>query len=70
MSVSLTPFANRAKEWLAGHRLALCTLPEKVEANGDTQVILPRKGVLELSRLLLEEDEKIAIVIGRKLVLT
>lgn len=47
-----------------GHRLALCTLPEKVEANGDTQVILPRKGVLELSRLLLDEDEKIAIVIG------
>lgn len=47
-----------------GHRLALCTLPEKVDVNGDIQVILPRKGVLELSRLLLEEDQEIAIVIG------
>ena len=32
-----------------GHRLALCTLPGKIEATDDTQVILPRKGVLELS---------------------
>lgn len=47
-----------------GHRLALCTLPEKIDASGDTQVILPRKGVLELSRLLLEEDQDIAVVIG------
>lgn len=47
-----------------GHRLALCTLPEKVDASGDTQVILPRKGVLELARLLLDEDENIAVVIG------
>jgi DNA polymerase-3 subunit beta len=47
-----------------GHRLALCTLPEKVDVNGDTQVILPRKGVLEMARLLLEDEEDIAIVIG------
>ena len=47
-----------------GHRLAMCTLPEKVGVNGDIQVILPRKGVLELARLLLEEDAEIAIVIG------
>jgi DNA polymerase-3 subunit beta len=47
-----------------GHRLALCTLPHKVDVNGDTQVILPRKGVLELSRLLLEEEGEIAVVIG------
>ena len=47
-----------------GHRLAMCTLPEQVDANGDTQVILPRKGVLELARLLLEENAEIAIVIG------
>ena len=47
-----------------GHRLALCTLPEKIDASGDTQVILPRKGVLELSRLLLEDEENIAVVIG------
>ena len=34
-----------------GHRLALATAPALVEA-GDTGVIVPRKGVLELSRLL------------------
>ncbi|HDY83894.1 MAG TPA: DNA polymerase III subunit beta [Halieaceae bacterium] len=47
-----------------GHRLAMCTLPQKVGVDGDIQVILPRKGVLELARLLLEEDAEIAIVIG------
>mgnify|MGYP003625704056 CR=1 FL=1 len=47
-----------------GHRLALCTLPGKIDVNADAQVILPRKGVLELSRLLLEDEEDIAIVIG------
>jgi len=49
-----------------GHRLAMCTLPEKVKVNGegDTQVILPRKGVLELARLLMDEEAEIAIVIG------
>lgn len=49
-----------------GHRLAMCTLPEQVSVNGDgdTQIILPRKGVLELARLLLEDEADIAIVIG------
>ena len=49
-----------------GHRLAMCTLAQKigVKGEGETQIILPRKGVLELARLLLEEDAEIAIVIG------
>lgn len=47
-----------------GHRLAMCTLGGKVDTGDDTQVILPRKGVLELSRLLLAEEDEIAIVIG------
>lgn len=49
-----------------GHRLAMCTLPQKVDVSGDggTQVILPRKGVLELARLLMEDDADISIVIG------
>jgi DNA polymerase-3 subunit beta len=44
----------------------MCTLPEKVAVNGDggTQVILPRKGVLELARLLMDDEADIAIVIG------
>ncbi len=47
-----------------GHRLALCTLPDKLDAAGETQVILPRKGVLELARLLLDEEAEVAVVIG------
>ncbi|QIB65612.1 DNA polymerase III subunit beta [Kineobactrum salinum] len=47
-----------------GHRLAMCTLPSAVDNAEDVQVILPRKGVLEMARLLLDEDEEIAIVLG------
>ena len=47
-----------------GHRLAMCTLADSIEVSGDAQVILPRKGVLELARLLLDEDADIAVVIG------
>ncbi|MDX1733985.1 MAG: DNA polymerase III subunit beta [Halioglobus sp.] len=49
-----------------GHRLAMCTSPDKikVKGDGDVQVILPRKGVLELARLLMDEDADIDIVIG------
>jgi len=47
-----------------GHRLAMCTLPSSVDSSEDAQIILPRKGVLELSRLLLDEDADIAIVLG------
>lgn len=47
-----------------GHRLAMCTLPSKLDLEDDTQVILPRKGVIELSRLLLEDEAEIAILIG------
>jgi DNA polymerase III subunit beta len=47
-----------------GHRLAMCTLPGPVPVEEDIQVILPRKGVLELARLLLDENEDIAVVLG------
>ena len=47
-----------------GHRLAMCTLPGTVDVTEDTQVILPRKGVIELSKLLLEDEAEIAVVIG------
>ena len=49
-----------------GHRLAMCTLPEKLKVKGDgaAQVILPRKGVLELARLLMDDEGDIEIVIG------
>lgn len=40
-----------------GHRLALCFYPEKQEDRETTQLIIPRKGVLELSRLLRNDCE-------------
>jgi DNA polymerase-3 subunit beta len=49
-----------------GHRLAMCTLKEKINVTGEggVQVILPRKGVLELARLLVDDDAEIKITIG------
>ncbi len=48
-----------------GHRLAMCTLQGEFPVDDDSkQVILPRKGVLELARLLQDESGEIALVIG------
>ena len=46
-----------------GHRLALCTRPVSVTADSAVQAILPRKGVVELSRLLDGEGE-VEVVLG------
>jgi DNA polymerase-3 subunit beta len=48
-----------------GHRLAMCTLAAATGLTDRTQVILPRKGVLELGRLLAEGDGEVALEIGR-----
>jgi DNA polymerase-3 subunit beta len=45
-----------------GHRLALCTAPDKVDGS-DVGVIIPRKGVLELARLL-DSDDNMSLVVG------
>ena len=47
-----------------GHRLAMCTLEAAIDAVGLLQVILPRKGVIELSRLLINEEQDVEVVIG------
>ena len=49
-----------------GHRLAMCTLKDKISVTGEggVQVILPRKGVLELARLLVDDEAEIQINIG------
>ncbi|MGK0442527.1 MAG: DNA polymerase-3 subunit beta [Pseudohongiellaceae bacterium] len=47
-----------------GHRLAMCTLETPIDAAELLQVILPRKGVIELSRLLINEDQDVDVVIG------
>jgi len=47
-----------------GHRLAMCTLNGEFSVEETKQVILPRKGVLELARLLQDEEAEITLVIG------
>lgn len=47
-----------------GHRLAMCTLPHQGAAAERFQVIVPRKGVLELGRLLDDDGADIAISLG------
>jgi DNA polymerase III subunit beta len=47
-----------------GHRLAMHTEKMKVAGATKTQVIVPRKGILELSRLLSDGDENVSLVLG------
>lgn len=48
-----------------GHRLALCTRPINTDLGSEKrQAIVPRKGVIELSRLLSSPDDSVAIVLG------
>ena len=47
-----------------GHRLAVCTLPQRLEDLADTEIIIPRKGVLEMSRLMQEDDDEVVIIVG------
>ncbi len=50
-----------------GHRLAMCSLSnaQMPEAQDRHQVIVPRKGILELARLLTEQDGEVCIVLGQ-----
>jgi DNA polymerase-3 subunit beta len=48
-----------------GHRLALCEAPLPTGAQTRKQIILPRKGVLELQRLLENADREIELEVGR-----
>lgn len=48
-----------------GHRLAMCTRPVNIALKGDMkQAILPRKGVIELARLLSEPEKSVEVIIG------
>ncbi len=46
-----------------GHRLAMCTRPVSVAVTDTVQAILPRKGVVELSRLL-DGQGSVEVVLG------
>jgi DNA polymerase-3 subunit beta len=47
-----------------GHRLSLAETELTNSINGEKQVILPRKGVLEMTRFLNDSDETIEVQIG------
>lgn len=47
-----------------GHRLALCRLEYNDASLPERQVIIPRKGVMEIHRLIEEEDRPIKVQIG------
>lgn len=47
-----------------GHRLAICTLPVSIDSSEKNQVILPRKGVMELAKLMMNESEEVELIIG------
>jgi len=51
-----------------GHRLAMCTVAHKFAVEAPLQVIVPRKGVLELSRLLSNVDEDISLTLSRNFI--
>ncbi len=48
-----------------GHRLALCDAAVEVDREEPLQVIVPRKGVLELARLLEDSDTAVSLAVGR-----
>ncbi len=47
-----------------GHRLAMCTLPHGAPVDDRLQAIVPRKGVLELGRLLGDGEENVNLFMG------
>jgi len=48
-----------------GHRLALCSMSTAIEQDERHQVIVPRKGILELARLLTDPEGMVSIVLGQ-----
>ena len=48
-----------------GHRLALSNYPSEISVSSEKQIIIPRKGVLELSRLLDNSESPAKIVLSQ-----
>ena len=48
-----------------GHRLATCIMPVVLSEEVSEQLILPRKGVIELARLMHDEDAAVKLVVGK-----
>jgi DNA polymerase-3 subunit beta len=48
-----------------GHRLAVCDLEKDIGVAQDRQMIVPRKGVLELSRMLSDNEDLVELALGK-----
>lgn len=48
-----------------GHRLAVCDHDGKLDIGQNRQIIVPRKGVLELSRMLADSDSPVKLGLGK-----
>lgn len=48
-----------------GHRLAICDHDVGLEIDGDRQLIVPRKGILELGRMLSDNESLVELALGR-----
>jgi DNA polymerase-3 subunit beta len=48
-----------------GHRLAVCDLEGAIDISSDRQLIVPRKGVMELARMLSADEGEVTLAIGR-----
>ena len=48
-----------------GHRLAICDLDTAVSVSSDRQLIVPRKGVLEMARMLGDSENEVELAIGK-----
>lgn len=51
-----------------GHRLALCDTDQSIEFNDIQQVIVPRKGVLELMKLLADDESPVEVQLGNNFI--
>lgn len=48
-----------------GHRLAVCDLEQDLSVSQERQLIVPRKGVMELSRMLDGDEGTVSLALGR-----
>lgn len=48
-----------------GHRLAICDLNDEIGIAEERQLIVPRKGVIELSRMLSDSKEMVELALGK-----
>lgn len=48
-----------------GHRLAVCDLVADLGVTEERQLIVPRKGVLELSRMLSDSEDTVELALGK-----